>query len=126
MPGDGILLYSGKEHILPSIRLANIRDGEEDYEYLVLAEERIGREKTAAMVRQYVRSPTQFTRDAAALSALREQLADAIIGSHPIKVADCGIITMKGNTLSRSTIVFREDVHSRGDKAGSRKGRKTP
>ena len=63
---------------------------------------------------------------AVALSALREQLADAIIGSHPIKVADCGIITMKGNMLSRSTIVFREDVHSRGDKAGSRKGRKTP
>ena len=78
MPGDGILLYPGKEHILPSIRLANIRDGEEDYEYLVLAEERIGCEKTAAMVRQYVRSPTQFTRDAVSLAALREQLADAI------------------------------------------------
>ena len=126
MPGDGILLYPGKEHVLPSIRLANIRDGEEDYEYLVMAEERIGREKTAAMVRQYVRSPTQFTRDAASLAALRDQLADAITSDHPIKVADCGIITTdrgKSPFLSR---VFREDVHSRGDKAGSRKGRKTP
>ena len=81
MPGDGILLYPGKEHVLPSIRLANIRDGEEDYEYLVLAEERIGREKAAAMVRQYIHSPTQFTRDAAALAALREQLADVIDSS---------------------------------------------
>ena len=41
-PGDGIFLYPGKEHILPSIRLANIRDGEEDYEYLLRAEKALG------------------------------------------------------------------------------------
>ena len=35
-------------------------------------------ENVAAMVRRLVSSPTRFTRDADALAALREQLADAI------------------------------------------------
>ena len=78
MPGDGVLLYPGAEHVLPSIRLANVRDGEEDYEYLTMAEAAVGRENVAAMVRRLVSSPTRFTRDADALAALREQLADAI------------------------------------------------
>ena len=78
MPGDGVLLYPGVEHVLPSIRLANVRDGEEDYEYLAMAETAIGRERVAEMVRQVVRSPTKFTRDADALAALRDRLAEAI------------------------------------------------
>ena len=78
MPGDGILLYPGDRHVLPSIRLANVRDGEEDFEYLAMAEVAIGREKVAAMVRRVVASPTKFTRDAAVLATLRERLADAI------------------------------------------------
>ena len=34
--GDGEFLYPGKNEIFPSIRLANLRDGSEDYDYLVL------------------------------------------------------------------------------------------
>ena len=75
VPGDGIFLYPGKEHILPSIRLANVRDGEEDYEYLLRAEKRLGRKAVEAQVRPLVRSQTDFTRDAAALSSLRGSLA---------------------------------------------------
>ena len=78
MPGDGILLYPGTERILPSIRLANIRDGEEDYEYLMLAEEALGRQNVSALVRALVSTPMKFSRDASALSALRDRLADAI------------------------------------------------
>jgi hypothetical protein len=81
MPGDGILLYPGTERILPSIRLANIRDGEEDYEYLMLAEAALGRGNVSAWVRTFVSSPVKFSRDAAALSALRDRLADAIEAS---------------------------------------------
>ena len=73
--GDGIFLYPGKEHILPSIRFANIRDGEEDYEYLLRAEKRLGRKAVEEMVRPLVRSQTDFTRDPAALSALRRNLS---------------------------------------------------
>ena len=75
IPGDGIFLYPGKEHILPSIRFANIRDGEEDYEYLLRAEKRLGRKAVEAMVRPFVRSQTDFTRNAAELSSLRASLA---------------------------------------------------
>ena len=78
MPGDGILLYPGKDHVLPSIRLANVRDGEEDYEYLVLAEAAAGRAKVSEMVRRLVSSPSKFTRDAGAISELRDRLADMI------------------------------------------------
>ena len=74
-PGDGIFLYPGKEHILSSIRFANIRDGEEDYEYLLRAEKRIGRKAVEALVRPLVRSQTDFTRDSTALSSLRDRLA---------------------------------------------------
>ena len=34
--GDGEFLYPGKNEIYPSIRLANLREGSEDYDYLVL------------------------------------------------------------------------------------------
>ena len=74
IPEDGIFLYPGKEHILPSIRFANIRDGEEDYEYLLRAEKRLGRKAVEEMVRPLVRSQTDFTRDPDALSALRRKL----------------------------------------------------
>lgn len=76
--GDGIFLYPTKDRILPSIRFANIRDGEEDYEYIKLAEKRLGRKAVEEMVRPLLRSQTDFTRDPAALSALRERLAGAI------------------------------------------------
>jgi len=75
VPEDGILIYPGKEHILPSIRFANIRDGEEDYEYLLRAEKRLGREALEAEVRKYVRSQVDFTRNSSELSRLREFLA---------------------------------------------------
>ena len=75
IPEDGIFLYPGKEHILPSIRFANIRDGEEDYEYLLRAEKKLGRKAVEEMVRPLVRSQTDFTRDPSALSALRRDLA---------------------------------------------------
>ena len=74
IPGDGVFLYPGKEHVLPSIRFANIRDGEEDYEYLLRAEKALGRKKVEALVRPSVRSQTDFTRDAAELSVLRDRI----------------------------------------------------
>ena len=78
VPCDGIFLYPGKAHILPSIRFANIRDGEEDYEYLLQAEKRLGRKAVEEIVRPHVRSQTDFTRDSAVLSALRERLAECL------------------------------------------------
>ena len=78
MPGDGIFLYPGKKVILPSIRLAQVRDGVEDYEWLQLAAAKAGTDSADAASRTLVMSMTQFTRDPAKLRAARTRLADLI------------------------------------------------
>ena len=78
MPGDGVLLYPGKEHVLPSIRLAQIRDGVEDYERLQLAAAKAGASAADAVSRTLIRSLTDFTRDPARLLEQRTRLAEMI------------------------------------------------
>lgn len=78
MPGDGVLLYPGKDHILPSIRLAQIRDGVEDYEWLQLAASKVGACVVDDVSRTLIRSLTDFTRDPAAVRATRERVADLL------------------------------------------------
>ena len=78
MPGDGQLLYPGKDGPLPSIRLANIRDGIEDYEWLAMLERLKGREAAAALASELIRSMTEFERSPEALRRTRAKLADAL------------------------------------------------
>ena len=78
MPGDGIFLYPGKEHVLPGIRLALVRDGVEDYEWLQLAAAKAGKEATDAEIRTLVTSMTEYTRDPAKLRAVRRRIANLI------------------------------------------------
>lgn len=77
-PGDGVLTYPGRHGILPSIRLANIRDGSEDYDYLVMAS---ARNPTAVkeIERSLIRSMTDFARDPSAIRAARARLAEIIL-----------------------------------------------
>ena len=77
-PGDGVFLYPGSSHILPGIRLANIRDGEEDWEYLNLAERKVGRSRVEELVREVCRSRQDFSRSPADLRTLRRRLAGII------------------------------------------------
>ena len=76
-PGDGVLMYPGREHVLPGIRLANVRDGAEDFEWLRMAAER-GTAATDSAVRSLVRSMTDFVREPAALRAVRTHVGDII------------------------------------------------
>jgi len=78
MPGDGQLLYPGTDGPLPSIRLAQVRDGIEDYEWLQMLEHRAGRAAADAMTGELIRSMTDFTRDPAALRRVRARIADAL------------------------------------------------
>ncbi|MBQ7191230.1 MAG: DUF4091 domain-containing protein [Kiritimatiellae bacterium] len=78
MPGDGILLYPGKKGVLSSIRIAQVRDGVEDYEWLQQAAAR-GAEKADAVSRTIIQSMTKFTRSPAELRHARRQLADLIL-----------------------------------------------
>lgn len=78
MPGDGVLLYPGKDHILPSIRLAQIRDAVEDYEWLQIAASKAGMDSVDAVSRTLIRSLTDFTRDSVQLMEKRSRLAEII------------------------------------------------
>ncbi len=77
--GDGRLLYAGVDGPIGSIRLANIRDALEDYEYLWLLAEQAGSVETAREASLPVTcSLTSFTRDPAVLAAQREAVAARI------------------------------------------------
>ena len=80
--GDGRLIYPGTNGPIGSIRLANIRDGLEDYEYLWLLAQRTGATETARQACLPVTdSLTHFTRDPAALYAQRDAIARQIAGT---------------------------------------------
>ena len=76
--GEGVLYYPGTdagiEGPVASIRLKALRDGLEDYEYLVLAGE-AGAEKAAALAPSW----TKWESDPAKLAAAREELAKIIL-----------------------------------------------
>ena len=77
-PGDGVFLYPGQGRILSSIRLANIRDGEEDWECLHLAELKAGRDAVERIVRTAVRSKEDFSRSYTDLQAVRRRIFDLV------------------------------------------------
>ena len=55
--GGGWLMFPGEQHVLPSIRLAQIRDGMEDYEYAVMHDRAFGREATMQIIEQVSKFP---------------------------------------------------------------------
>ena len=73
-PGDGVFLYPGRQGILPGIRLANVRDGVEDYEWLQLAEKSAGREKVEAILKTVADSGRSFTRESSVVRRARAAL----------------------------------------------------
>jgi hypothetical protein len=75
MTGDGQLLYPGANQPLPSIRLANIRDGSEDYDYLTLCGTS-SREECSRLITNL----KEFSRDPALLRQMRRQVAGKIVG----------------------------------------------
>ena len=79
-PGDGMFLYPGERHVLPSVRLANIRDGVEDYEWLQLAAAAGGGEAVRAAEGGLVRSLTDFSSSPHDLRAARARVGDAAEG----------------------------------------------
>jgi len=75
--GDGRLIYAGPDGPIGSIRLANIRDGLEDYEYLWMLRS-AGSNLAEAQCERVTISLTKFTRDCGALTAARNTAAIAL------------------------------------------------
>ena len=79
--GDGRLIYAGKDGPIGSIRLANIRDGLEDYEYLWLLAKKLGSVEAARQACSPVtQGLTEFTRDPAVVEKARAAVVKAIGG----------------------------------------------
>ena len=92
MRGNGTLVYPGPElALLPSMRLAALRDGMEDYEYFVVlrrALEHLGDGAPVGLAKRVraeliiepaiIKSPHDWTHDRALLEAKRERLAKLI------------------------------------------------
>ncbi len=92
--GGGNLLYPGKDfQPLPSMRLKNLRDGLQDYEYFVMLRRQVEALKTRggqdALVREaeaalaiddsVVGGPRSYTKDPASLLAFRSQIIDLVL-----------------------------------------------
>ena len=96
--GDGILFYPGRmphqpeenrgiNRIMPSIRLKNIRRGQQDYELLWLVESKIGEDGTRAMARELVvkamdeidmNDKVYWPQEGNAYDEMRDQLLDIL------------------------------------------------
>jgi hypothetical protein len=81
MPGDGIMMYPGENEIWPSIKLAQCRDGVEDYEYLQLAAKKAGLAECDKITKTIVETTTQFSRNPEELRKARKCLAEIIVKS---------------------------------------------
>lgn len=80
MTGDGTLTYPTSAGPVSSIRLENIRDGLEDYDYLSLLADAKGRDEAMKHVASLVKSMTEFTREPGELSRALEAIGDRIEG----------------------------------------------
>lgn len=85
--GDGTLLYPGSDwnpfgsgnQAVASLRMKQLRDGFEDYEYLELVKRRSGGIAAAeAITRSVVRSSLSFSKDIGAVQSARERIIDEL------------------------------------------------
>lgn len=95
--GDGIVFYPGRNPFYPeedrgineligSIRLKNIRRGQQDYELMWLAEQKVGRERVLQLVRSVVpesleadlKGPVRWSQRGSDFDRVREQLLDLL------------------------------------------------
>jgi hypothetical protein len=96
--GDGIVFYPGRmphypeedrglNEILGSIRLKNIRRGQQDYELMWLAEQKVGRQKILEMVKRVVpesfetdlKDPVKWSQRGDDYDRIRNELIDILI-----------------------------------------------
>ncbi len=81
-PGDGLLVYPGEPAglpgVVPSMRLKQLREGEQDYEYVELLK-KLGRGQWALQqIRSIAPDWTNWTRSGDALETIRRQLGAEI------------------------------------------------
>ena len=79
--GGGILIYYSQlfrqeeKGPIGSIRLENIRDGIEDFQYMKMLEDEIGRDAVLEYVKEVTTEILEYTEDPDVLSSAREAIA---------------------------------------------------
>lgn len=81
--GDGLLMYPGKwfgvgDVVCPSIRLENLRDGFEDFDYLRMAEKIYGRDTILDIVHKVTTDVLEYTEDYRTLQRQRDLLGNML------------------------------------------------
>ena len=85
--GEGALFYPGNDAgidgPIASIRLKNLRDGMEDYEYFAILDARGEADKVESIIREAVPTWGTWNQDGAQIEALRRRLAGMIVAIDP-------------------------------------------
>lgn len=80
--GDGSLIYPGKkvgvDGPVSSVRLEILQDSLEDFDYLTLADERLGPEVTRSFVARVARAHADWEKDPMKLESVRRELGKAL------------------------------------------------
>ena len=87
--GDGTLFYPGRPDVIggtthipiESLRLKLIREGLEDYEYLVMLEKLKGSKIVTGLLNSFIRSINDFDQDPQTLYAVRQQIGQQLDGA---------------------------------------------
>ncbi|MBR5424553.1 MAG: DUF4091 domain-containing protein [Clostridia bacterium] len=80
--GDGVLMYPGRymgyDEPVGTLRLKNMCDGIEDYTYLTLAEEKLGKDWIDEKIARITATLTDYTLDDALLQRVRGEIGDTL------------------------------------------------
>ena len=80
--GDGILIYSGTKYgirgPIGSLRLEDIRDGIEDYQYLEMAKDLLGQEEVDEIIAQVTTGVLHYIDDDDVFAQIRIELGNAL------------------------------------------------
>lgn len=80
--GDGRLIYCGTKFDvrgpIGTIRLEQVRDGIEDYQYMSMIEEAFGRERALELVNKVTTDLLEYSNDSDLLRAVREEMGDLL------------------------------------------------
>jgi hypothetical protein len=104
--GDGNLFYPGRPsdiggttHIpIESIRLKQIRDGLEDYEYLRLLDQQIGRAAVLSLISPVITNTYTYTGSPSALLGLRTTIGSMLSAAGPGQVSVDDFSVTEGST----------------------------
>ena len=81
--GDGVLAFPGefwgRVGPSPSWRLYQIRDGFDDFDYLRIAEQLVGRDAVMDVVKKVSSGMLKYTEDYKVLEACRDEIVDMIL-----------------------------------------------